>query len=79
MLENAAGGILFIADLMLLGKLQQKNLVYALERLEKNNLQLIVACPRALTALVDAGWDSALVTRLGEVRGDAAAAFRPRR
>ena len=67
MLENTAGGILFIADLMLLGKLQQKNLIYALERLEKNNLQLIVASPRPLTALVESGWDSALVARLGEV------------
>ncbi len=67
MLENAAGGLLFVADLMLLGKLQQKNLAYALERLEKNNLQLIVACPRALTALNEAGWDPSLVARLGEV------------
>jgi two-component system, NtrC family, nitrogen regulation response regulator NtrX len=67
MLENTAGGILFIADLMLLGKLQQKNLVYALERLEKNNLQLFVACPRSLSALSEAGWDAALVARLGEV------------
>ena len=67
MLENAAGGILFIADLMLLGKLQQKNLVYALERLDKNNLQLFVACPRSLSALSEAGWDASLVARLGEV------------
>ncbi len=67
MLENAAGGILFIADVMLLGKLQQKNLVYALERLEKHNLQLIAASTRSLTALDEAGWEPALVARLGEV------------
>ena len=67
MLENAAGGILFIADLMLLGKLQQKNLVYALERLEKYNLQLVAASTRALPALTEAGWDPAVVVRLGEV------------
>ncbi|WP_301100855.1 response regulator [Propionivibrio sp.] len=67
MLENAAGGILFIADLTLLGKLQQKNLVYALERLEKYNLQLIAASTRALSTLTEAGWDPALVARLGEV------------
>ena len=67
MLENAAGGILFIADLMLLGKLQQKNLVYALERLEKHNLQLVAASTRSLTALDEAGWDATLVARLGEV------------
>ncbi len=67
MLENAAGGILFIADLMLLGKLQQKNLSYALERLEKHNLQLIAASTRPTSALVEAGWETALAARLGEV------------
>ncbi|MEI7612132.1 MAG: response regulator [Betaproteobacteria bacterium] len=67
MLEDSAGGILFISDLMLLGKLQQKNLVFALDRLEKYNLQMVVACPRSLNTLNDAGWDSSLVARLGEV------------
>ena len=67
MLENAGGGILFVADLMLLGKLQQRNLVYALERLEKNNLQLVAAASRPLSALGELGWDPVLVAHLGEV------------
>ena len=67
MLENASGGMLFIADLMLMGKLQQKNLAFALERLEKYNLQLVAAISRPLTALAEAGWDQSLVARLGEV------------
>jgi DNA-binding NtrC family response regulator len=67
MLENAEGGILFIADLTLFGKLQQKNLVYALERLDKYNLQLVAASPRPLSALTEAGWEPSLVARLGEV------------
>jgi len=67
MLEKATGGILFIADLGLLGKLQQMNLVFALERLEKFNLQLVAASSRSLSALTEAGWDAALVARLGEV------------
>jgi DNA-binding NtrC family response regulator len=67
MLENSAGGILFIADLMLMGKLQQKNLAYALERLEKYNLQLVAATARPTTALVEAGWEPSLVAHLGEV------------
>ena len=67
MLENASGGLLFIADLMLLGKLQQKNLSFALERLEKYHLQLVAALARPLSALTEAGWDAALVARLGEV------------
>ena len=67
MLENASGGMLFIADLMLMGKLQQKNLAFALERLERYNLQLVAAVSRPLTALAEAGWDQSLVARLGEV------------
>ena len=67
MLANAAGGILFLADLSVLGKLQQKNLVYALERLEKYNLQLVAASARPLSSLIENGWDPALVTRLSEV------------
>jgi len=67
MLENATGGILFIADLMLLGKLQQKNLIYALERLDKFNLQVIAASTHSMPALTEAGWDPALVARMGEV------------
>ena len=67
MLVNAEGGILFISDLMLFGKLQQRNLAYALERLDKYNLQLIAASTRPLTALTETGWDTALVARLGEV------------
>lgn len=67
MLQNASGGILFVADLALLGKLQQMNLVFALERLEKNSLQLVAASTRPLAALLEAGWDQALLARLGEV------------
>jgi len=67
MLENAAGGVLFIADLMLMGKLQQKNLSFALERLEKYNQQLVAAMSRPMTALAESGWDPSLVARLGDV------------
>ena len=67
MLSNASGGVVFIADLAQLGKLQQMNLVFALERLERHNLQMVAASSRSLPALVDAGWDPLLVGRLGEV------------
>ncbi len=67
MLQNASGGIVFISDLAQLGKLQQMNLVFALERLERHNLQLVAASTRPLAGLVDAGWDALLVSRLGEV------------
>ena len=67
MLQNASGGIVFISDLAQLGKLQQMNLIFALERLERHNLQLVAASTRQLANLVDAGWDPGLVNRLGEV------------
>ncbi len=67
MLQNASGGIVFISDLAQLGKLQQMNLVFALERLDRHNLQLVAASTRPMAGLVEAGWDPVLVNRLGEV------------
>jgi two-component system nitrogen regulation response regulator NtrX len=55
------GGIVFIADLMLLGKLQQMNLVFALERLEKHNLQLVAASTRSLPGARRSGWEPPLL------------------
>ena len=67
MLENTAGGMLFIADLTLFGRLQQKNLAFALERMDRYNLHLVAAMSRPLNALVEAGWDPSLIARLGDV------------
>lgn len=66
-LQAASGGVLFVPDLATLGKLQQMNLSFALERLEKYNLQLVVASSKPLAALADLGWDAKLLGRLGEV------------
>ncbi|HET7775640.1 MAG TPA: response regulator [Azospira sp.] len=66
-LEQAAGGVIFVSDLAHLGKLQQMNLAFALERLEKYKLLLVVASHKPLGALLEAGWDPALAARLGEV------------
>ncbi|MDP3440478.1 MAG: response regulator [Azonexus sp.] len=67
MLEKASGGILFVPDLAKLGKMQQMNLTYAVDRLEKLNLQLIAATVMPLAALGEVGWDSKLLAKLGEV------------
>lgn len=67
MLEKISGGILFVSDLAVLGKMQQMNLTYAVDRLEKLNLQLIAATVTSLSALGEAGWDSKLLAKLGEV------------
>jgi DNA-binding NtrC family response regulator len=67
MLEKIAGGILFVPDLSALGKMQQMNLGYAADRLDKLNLQLIAAIAVPLTTLGELGWDSKLLAKLGEI------------
>ncbi|MDR1995663.1 response regulator [Azonexus sp.] len=67
MLEKASGGVLFVPDLAALGKMQQMNLAFAVNHLDRLNLQLVVATIKPLAALGEAGWDSKLLTRLGEV------------
>ena len=66
-LQTASGGVLFVPDLGSLGKLQQMNLAFALDRLEKFNVQLVVASSRPLSALAEQGWDGKLLARLGEI------------
>jgi two-component system, NtrC family, nitrogen regulation response regulator NtrX len=67
MLEKVTGGILFVPDLSALGKMQQMNLAFAVDRLEKLNLQLIAATVVPLSALGEAGWDGKLLARLNEI------------
>lgn len=66
-LQKATGGVLFVADLAALGKLQQMNLAFALERLEKINVMLICGTTKPVSALVEAGWDAVLLERVAEV------------
>lgn len=67
MLEKLSGGILYVPDLASLGKMQQMNLAFAVDRLERLNLQMVAATVTPLSALGEAGWDSKLLARLGEV------------
>ena len=67
MLEKVSGGVLFVPDLAVLGKMQQMNLAFAVDRLEKLNLQLVAATVTPLATLGESGWDSKLLARLGEV------------
>lgn len=66
-LQAASGGVLFVPDLAVLGKLQQMNLAFVLDRLEKFNVQLVVASARPLSVLAELGWDGKLLARLGEI------------
>ena len=67
MLEKVSGGILFVPDMAGLGKMQQMNMAFAVDRLEKLNLQMIAATLSSASALSEAGWDSKLLARLGEI------------
>jgi DNA-binding NtrC family response regulator len=66
-LEAASGGTLYCEELTRLTRLQQKNLLFALERLEKFNLRLVAATAHDMSALAAGGWDEASLRRLAEV------------
>lgn len=67
MLEAAAGGILFAEELGHLSRLQQKNLLFAAERLEKFDLRLIAATSLDSAALLEQGWDENQTKHLFDV------------
>lgn len=66
-LERTSGGILFVPDLGSLGKMQQMNLAFAIERADKYHVQLVAASTTPLAVLAESGWDAKLITRLGEI------------
>ncbi len=66
-LQAAAGGVLWCEDLARLTRLQQKNLAFALERLDKYDLHIVAASGVDIAALVALGWDEAPLRRLFEV------------
>ncbi len=67
MLATANGGVLYCEELARLTRLQQKNLLFALERLEKHNLHLVAATGQEPGGLAQLGWDEAGLRRLSEV------------
>ncbi|WP_126447114.1 sigma-54-dependent transcriptional regulator [Sulfuricystis multivorans] len=67
MLAQASGGVLYCGELAKLTRLQQKNLAFALERLERHNLRLVAATTHTASALSEHGWDAAVIDRLFEV------------
>lgn len=66
-LAAASGGMLYCDELARLTRLQQKNLMFALERLEKFNLHLVAATGHDSPGLLPYGWDEASLRRLSEV------------
>lgn len=66
-LEAAAGGTVFAADLGLLPRMQQKNLAFVVERLERYDLRLVAGSSANASELVAQGWEDHLTRRLFEV------------
>jgi DNA-binding NtrC family response regulator len=67
LLTQASGGVLFCDELARLTRLQQKNLAFALERLEKHNLRLVAATTLDAVALAAQGWEDNVVQALFDV------------
>lgn len=67
LLQKTAGGLIYVSDLASLGKLQQMNLAFALERVHKHNILLVAASSQSLANLGARGWDDQVLTRLAEV------------
>lgn len=66
-LTQASGGVLFCNELARLTRLQQKNLAFALERLERHNLRLVAATTLDAAALAAQGWEEEALNRLFDV------------
>ncbi|MDX9717477.1 sigma-54-dependent transcriptional regulator [Thauera sp. ZXT1-4] len=66
-LQSAHGGILFVPELARLSRAQQKNLAFALDRLDRYDQRLVVATERSHDALAGEGWEDGLLARLFEV------------
>ncbi len=66
-LAQASGGMLYCGELAKLTRLQQKNLAFALDRLERHNLRLIAATTQEAVALAAQGWDEAVLDRLFDI------------
>jgi two-component system nitrogen regulation response regulator NtrX len=66
MLQRASGGVLWCEELARLTRLQQKNLLFAAERLDRYNLRLVAATTHSSAELLALGWDEAGLQRLFE-------------
>jgi DNA-binding NtrC family response regulator len=65
-LERAAGGVLWCEELARLTRMQQKNLLFAADRLDRYNLRLVAATIHSSAELQTMGWDETGLLRLFE-------------
>ena len=63
-LDAARGGVIHTGDIAHLSRMQQKNLAFALERLDRLDARLIACCAQGAPELQAAGWEEAVLARL---------------
>ena len=66
-MQQMTGGILYVPELGTLGRMQQMNVAFALDRLARYRVQLVVGSASNTQQLQEHGWDPAILQRLGEV------------
>jgi DNA-binding NtrC family response regulator len=67
LLTQSNGGVLYCGELARLTRLQQKNLAFALERLDRHNLRLVVATTHDAAELAAQGWEEGVLKQLFDV------------
>ena len=67
LLTQSNGGVLFCGELARLTRLQQKNLAFALERLDRHNLRMVVATTHDAAELATQGWEEEVLKQLFDV------------
>lgn len=66
-LERSRGGVLFADELSRLSRLQQKNLIFAAERLARYDLRLVAATSLDAETLAQQGWEDAQLKQIFDV------------
>jgi DNA-binding NtrC family response regulator len=66
-LQQLQGGVIYVPELARLSRPQQRNLNFALDRLERFDLRIAVATEHHPDALIELGWDEGILLRLFEV------------
>ncbi len=66
-LDAARGGVIHTGDLGHLSRMQQKNIAFALDRLDRLDARLIASSALGPAELQAAGWEDALLSRLFEI------------
>ena len=67
LLQRATGGVLWCEELARLTRLQQKNLLFAAERLARYDLRLVAATAMDTAALTHQGWEDAQLKQIFDV------------